>query len=98
MARIVLCPTPKADCSGSVKKMADTLGLRKSHGTHAQAFECYRHYLLSLGYVRRGPREFESPEGPILVLTKRSRFGESLRPGKEGRFMSKNHTGGCCVG
>ncbi len=95
----VYCLTPKGHCIGSMRKVADGLGLRLSHGSHEDAFRCYRRYLLGQGYTQLGPREFAAPDnGPIMVLTKRSRFGARLRKGKEGRYMARGLPGGCCIG
>jgi hypothetical protein len=53
------------------------------HGSSKEAFRCYVAYLMKIGYERIGMREFRSPEGgPILVLTKQTKFGSVMRPGK----------------
>jgi hypothetical protein len=70
----------------------------RSHATPEEAFACYRAWLLRQGYRQLGGREFLSPEGTIIVLTKRRRFGAVLRGGKEERFMPALFLGGTIVG
>ena len=42
-----------------------------------------RKHLLSLGYKAVGSRAFSPPDGgPIVILTKKTRFGGRLRRGK----------------
>ena len=84
----VCCGTPAANCTGGVVTMNSGwrgFGLDKSakvHNSNEEAFNCYSHYLQSIGYMRVGSREFETPSGTILVLTKKSHFGSILRRGK----------------
>ena len=47
------------------------------------------------GCKQIGPREFARPnDGPIVLLTKKIRFGARLRGGKGDRFMSEKTPGG----
>lgn len=77
-------------------------GLRE-HGSPIEAFRCHRDYLISQGYQRVDSRAFQPPPGPdgepqpIRVLTKRSRFGARMRPGKGQRHMPSVRTGGVVV-
>jgi hypothetical protein len=56
---------------------------RKLHSTHPEAFHCYTSFLLKTGHQQLGPREFRHPQGGILVVTKRNRYGAKLRLGKK---------------
>lgn len=49
------------------------------------------HHLKAQGYIPVGAREFLTPGGgPVLVLSKKSKFGGRLRNGKLGeRLMPK---------
>lgn len=80
------CGVPKDICTGGNKPLS--AGMKnfngKTHSSRSEAFGCYKHYLISQGYKQVGPKEFESPEGPVMVLAKKSKFGTDLRPGKEG--------------
>jgi len=80
----VLCGVPTPSCTGSTVKMLKSWhGHWKAHNGHADAFACYRRYLLSLGYVALSSREFEPPDGgPIRLLTRQGKFGAELRKGK----------------
>jgi len=94
MARIVMCGTPPEHCTGG--KVTTNTFLAKSnpraHRSHEEAYRCYRRYLLKMGYEDIGGRCFRPPDGgPIRMLTKKSRFGASLRLGKLGeRWMPKS--------
>jgi hypothetical protein len=59
---------------------------KESVGTHAtahEAFACHRQYLIAQGFTAIGPRELTDPtDGYIRVLTKKIRFGTSVRRGK----------------
>lgn len=91
----VLCTVPKEHCQGSkIGHAADHVHATasKKHGSHEEAFRCMTHYLTEVkGYEQVGSREFKAPDGPIRVLGKPSRFGVSLRKGKEGRLMLQRH-------
>jgi hypothetical protein len=84
VARKTMCGTPRQFCCGSVVKANKSLGGGVSaHPTPEEAFKCYAQYLIKIGYIQVGNREFASPnDGPILLLTKKCRFGAPLRPGK----------------
>lgn len=90
------CGVPTDKCIGSLSQLSN--GIRRNPKTHSspeQAFKCYAKYLLTQGYIQVGPREFASPnDGPILVLTKKSRFGARLRGGKGARYMPEKMLGG----
>ena len=100
----VLCGTPTDYCTAGLKPVSASLRdarhfagqVRKVHGSRIEAFRCYVHYLKDvLGYEQVGSREFTRPGEPILVLTKKIRFGGTLRGGKLGtRYMYKRRTGG----
>jgi hypothetical protein len=88
-----------AECCGARLKISPGLSDDlKSHATPEEAFACHRAWLLRQGYKQVGGREFESPDGTIVVLTKRRRFGAVLRSGKEGRHMPQLFLGGTIVG
>ena len=82
----VMCGTPKGHCSGSPTALNFGLGKErqnKTHTSHEQAFRCYKNWLISFeSHVEISNRELRQPGGGILVLTKQSRFGAALRPGK----------------
>ncbi len=103
--RKYVCGVNPSECSGAV--LQTSAGLRgkivKAHGSPLEAFRCKRRDLLRQGYKEVGMREFSPPDGgPILVLTKKSRFGAALRGGKRGgglasetsRVMPLKRTGG----
>jgi len=83
--RRYVCPTPRAECSGA-PTIVDSHGRTiKAHGSHGAAFDCYVAWLRTQGYIRKSTREFYAPNGgPILVLTKKRRFGGAIRGGKRG--------------
>lgn len=56
--------------------------ITRAHADHGEAFDCKAASLVRQGYKRLGPREFQKDDGPILILTKRTRFGVRLRGGK----------------
>lgn len=91
-----VCGVPKEYCVGSMTGASG--GLHKGckmHGTPQEAFKCHAKYLVSQGYVQVGSREFAAPNnGPIRVLTKKSRFGSRCRGGKGERFMPEKQVGG----
>lgn len=90
--RKILCGTPTKHCSGSLTPTSAWLGgAQRAHNSSEDAFRCYARYLVGvLGGEQVGGREFRLPEGNelgvsgVLVLTKKSRFGGELRPGKSG--------------
>ncbi len=92
-----LCGVPVEECRGILLRVSKALHGVKSHSTPQEAFACYRSWLLRTGYRQVGSREFESPEGRIVVLTRKRRFGAVLRAGKEGRHMPGHFTGGLIV-
>jgi hypothetical protein len=102
----VACQTPEDECGGAVTEVnANLKGQgrpRKLHATHIEAFHCHANYLMRTGHVRVGNREFRAPGGgPIVVLTKQSRYGGVFRQGKapQGkgahRFMPQCSKGDC---
>ena len=93
-----LCGVPDGNCVGSNCQASS--GLKKSHKMHGspqEAHKCYAKYLISQGYKQVGPREFCKGDGPIVFLTKKSRFGSRCRPGKGSRYMPERFVGGCVV-
>jgi hypothetical protein len=93
-----LCGVPMANCTGGrfvgQNLMPDSI--RHGHASRDAAFRCHKNYLVKvLGFTQIGQREFASPNnGPIRVLTKKTRFGGRLRLGKEGnRYMYNNASG-----
>lgn len=84
----VMCGVPKEFCTGSNRQVSN--GLRKvikGHSSTTEAYRCMSRYLRSLGYVAQSNREFHREGEPVLVLTKKSRYGAMLRGGKAGRSM-----------
>ena len=85
MARKVYCGTPNNECFGfphitnSMLNMASSV---KLHADSAEAFKCYKRWLISQGFEQIGPREFAKDGGPIRVLTRKSKFGTMMRSGK----------------
>lgn len=95
-----LCGVPYDHCVGGTQRTSHGLkGGYKSHNTTFEAAKCYADYLVNvLKYTQIGPREFAAPDdGPIHVLTKKSRFGARLRGGKEERMMPAQFCGGTIV-
>lgn len=90
-----VCGTPREFCGGSNTNCNHGLGNSiKTHGSPEDAFNCYKRYLLKTGYTVNDARSFTSPEGPVLILTKKSKFGAKLRNGKEAtRNMAPKHAG-----
>lgn len=89
-------------CTGSVGKgfnhsIINSTSKIRVHASPEGAFNCKKNSLLRKGYTMLGTREFRPPDGgPILILTKPSRFGARLRMGKEGsRNMPRS--GGCII-
>lgn len=90
-----LCGTPQSYCTGGQAQTSHGLKNMKTHGSSLQAFNCYKSYLIQTGYKQVGPRELCKDDGPIVVLTKKSRFGARLRGAKGDRQMpSTDATGG----
>jgi hypothetical protein len=76
-----ICGTPAEACTGTLCTV-DKEGIR-THATAAEAFECHRQHLIRLGFVPVGTRELVDPgDGCVRVLTKKIRFGASVRRGK----------------
>jgi len=102
--RGVTCGVPKEHCSGA-KLQSDMQLPDKYHVDRDQAFKCMRRYLIKiLGYTAIGPREFYKEGHPVLVLTKKIRYGGELRRGKSSgevkvkRLMPKLRTRGLISG
>ena len=94
-----LCGTPTAQCIGINTSCSSGMrNVTKSHNSPQEAFRCYSKYLLRNGYQQIGSREFTTNEGPIVVLTKKSRFGAKLKSGKGNRMISsREHLGGTII-
>ncbi|HYE19447.1 MAG TPA: hypothetical protein VEA69_13435 [Tepidisphaeraceae bacterium] len=76
-----ICGTPADHCSGS-NTCVDKDWVR-THSTAEEAFECHQRHLLRSGFVQIGPRELIDPtDGYVRVLTRKMRFGASVRRGK----------------
>lgn len=81
----VFCGVAKAECSGSLLPMSASFKDMKAHNSVGEAFDCMKASLMSKGYTQLDSRAFVPPDGgPVRVLTKRSRYGARLRPGKRG--------------
>lgn len=84
--RKVACGTPSDECGAPLVEVNNNLlgqgKPRKLHADHEEAFNCYCQFLVKTGHIRLGGREFRRPEGGILVLTKRCRYGAAFRQGK----------------
>ncbi len=99
--------------SGTSKSLSMGGQGMRLHQTSEQAFNCCKRFLLRTGWTQNDSRSFAPPRGPngepLLkhpdgeplienrILTKKSRFGSKLRPGKAGRNMSSVHTGGIVI-
>jgi len=94
---VYLCGTPKENCSGGLAQLSNGLKGRGlcGHPSPSEAFKCHRNYLVKTGWEQLSSREFRPKDGgPIRILTKQSRFGAKMRPGKGMRSMpSKPRTG-----
>lgn len=90
------CGTPYQHCGGGIGQVSHALiGKVKLHSSPQQAFNCHVKYLISQGYEKVGAREYKAPDGSgIRVLTRKSRFGSPMRPGKAGRNMPPSPKGG----
>lgn len=88
------CQTPRETCGGALETTNNVFNRTKNvklHNSPEEAFHCFERHLLSTGHVRVGQREFRQPQGGILVLTKKCRYGGVMRKGKEGnRWMPKS--------
>ena|SRR3990167_5866204 len=90
--RYIYCGVPIDECNGStvtVNAAWNPDGKKnhksgKLHASREQAFKCYCQHLKRQGYERVGGREFAAPDGPVLVIDKKSRFGAEFRKGKSG--------------
>jgi len=77
-------------------------GVIKVHHTSAEAFRCRARWLVKVqGWEQIGSREFRKDGEPVLVLSKKCRFGGVLRSGKTGgegtsmgRVMPSDRPGG----
>jgi hypothetical protein len=94
-ASVWACGVPPSDCSGGSGKLSCFItGKAKTHVTSEEAFACRKRFLQRRGFEQIGPREFRDVKaGGILILTKRSRFGCRLRPGKEDRHQPISGSG-----
>lgn len=93
-----MCPTPKDKCCGSL--ITATNGMRGSvmcHNTSEEAHKCYSMYLISAGYKQIGQREFLTPDNTILVLNKKSKFGQPVRAGKRGEKGGGGSSSRCVI-
>jgi hypothetical protein len=86
-----------------MKPLWENIGKKKTHSSSIDAFNCTRRYMVrQQGYTPVGSRAFSPPDGgPILILTKKIRFGGMMRRGKsEGvgrgaaRFMPRQRMSG----
>ena len=104
-SRKVFCGVPDPHCTGGVVTANGLWDWRrrsggnnaapksaKLHHSHEEAFKCMCKHLRSEGYEQVGTREFAKPDGPVLVLDKRTRFGMEWRKGKEGDKSSSRFT------
>jgi hypothetical protein len=90
-----LCGVPHDECEGA--KVTTSAGVRasKAHSSSEEAFNCHKRWLIKRGYKQIGTHEFQFGAGPIVVLSKKSKFGGRLRPGKlSSRSMPHKRTGG----
>jgi len=104
----VACQTPKKECTGGLTAVNNNLvgqgSPRKLHSSSEEAFQCYSSFLLRNGYTQVGSREFRQPDGGILMLSKRSRYGAVMRKGKSdtgkagNRFMPRSGRKHCTNG
>ncbi len=93
-----LCGVPSTECCATHSKTSNGLKNAKLHSSPEDAFKCYKNYLIRDGYTQIGSREFSKNSGPIMVLTKKSKFGSMVRGGKAERFMpSGEATGGTVI-
>jgi hypothetical protein len=77
-----LCPCPAGHCSG---KACGDQSDAKAHSSEGAVRKCQAHYLTRvLGYKKLNNREYEKPDGTVLVLNRRP---QRSKAGKEGRPM-----------
>ena len=95
-----MCGVPEAHCNGAMTKVNARLrGACKTHGSPEQAFECRAKYLVNVeGYEKIGAREFRREGEPVLVLTKKSRYGARLRTGKMNERVQPRRGSGVIIG
>lgn len=104
MSKRFACGTPSSNCTGGITQLSHGIEtkLSRTHSYSDEAHRCHMRYLMSLGCKPMGARELENPNtGAVLILSKKSKFGGKLKPGKKGkdgskatRFMPNNQTGG----
>lgn len=85
MANKYSCGVDEHNCSGGKVVMNAALNtkIKKAHDSPEEAFRCRVHFLREAGWKQVGSREFKPPGGgPILVLTRKSKFGTRFRMGK----------------
>lgn len=79
-----ICGTPLEYCSGGSVLLPKYSV--KAHNSPEEAFACFRRYLIrEMRYIAVAGcnRSFRPPDGgPVLVLTKKARYGGILRTGK----------------
>lgn len=81
--RKYLCGVPRQHCCGSFSVLNAAMPQgTKVHNSTIDAFKCMATYLISQGYKQVGSREFKRGDEPRLVLTRKSKYGASLRMGK----------------
>lgn len=88
--RKFICGVPTKECCGADLMVNKALTVKKGHGTSEEAFKCYAKWLISQGYKQIGHREFQKDNEPIIVLTKKSKFGGQLRYGKGDKGIKGN--------
>lgn len=98
-----ICQTPDKHCSAGYVQVNARMGKSaKAHASNIEAFLCFKRYLVNVkGYTQIGGREFSPPgdDGPVLVLTKKIRYGARLRHGKQGRYQPADpHFEGVIIG
>jgi hypothetical protein len=96
-----MCGVPHENCGGSLGALSNGFKGKgyRLHNSAYEAFKCMGRYLVSQGFEKLSSRAFRNPDGSgIRVLTKQSRYGARMRPGKGGRNMpSRPRTGGSCI-
>lgn len=90
----VACGTPEGECNGYHIPADNSKKYFQGHDSHEAAYRCYANYLKRQGYQEHANREFHKPGEPVIVLTKKSRFGLALRAGKADRMMTERGYGG----